>query len=343
MRNIEKGVLLAEFNNADTSKYVPSFIKWIKEREVYSLYEKKYLILKRKRTWKARRYLSYFESINLDDVTTIKDAMIEYGKICYLVKISSESSYINPLIIENMDNPDMTIGDIRIEFDGKIITLRELSKLEGFSFERKEEIIKERVDNWVNEIENSIIKPIEEYKEYSFYLPKIKKINVSRIFELVYLLLINAFVILVNFIKVPLFENIFISINSLEFCVYIFICSLVAVYDLIFIVSLIQRKIRYSYYSKARDSVLEDIFVEKDRCEMRLRKYLYKELATYGEMNAKISEFSKTSKYYKYIGYIRKRIAMKKRVKVDKMNVAEKTGFFVTLISVVAFVLIIIL
>ena len=373
MRDIEKGVLLAEFFDADTSKYVPSFISWIKNTEVYSLYKKKYLILKNKRTWKARRYYSYFESISFDDVTSIKDAMIEYGKICYLVKITSESSYVNPLIVENLDQPNMTIGDIKIEFDGKIIVnnkpigidlkqvltfsfinssfrsklnpinLRQLCKLEGFSFERKEELIKEKVNNWVNEIETSIINPIEEYKQYSFYLPKIKKINKSRIFELVYLLILNTFMIVINFINIPLFSNIFANPNSLECSFYVFFLGLVLVYDLIFIITLINRKIRYSYYSKARDAVLEDIAKEKDKCEIKLRNYLYKELATAGEMNAKISEFSKTAKYYKYIGYIRKRIAMKKRVKVDKMNAFEKSGLIITFLLLIAFLLIVIL
>ena len=343
MRDIEKGVLLAEFFDADTSKYVPSFISWIKNTEVYSLYKKKYLILKNKRTWKARRYYSYFESISFDDVTSIKDAMIEYGKICYLVKITSESSYVNPLIVENLDQPNMTIGDIKIEFDGKIINLRQLCKLEGFSFERKEELIKEKVNNWVNEIETSIINPIEEYKQYSFCLPKIKKINKSRIFELVYLLILNTFMIVINFINIPLFSNIFANPNSLECSFYVFFLGLVLVYDLIFIITLINRKIRYSYYSKARDAVLEDIAKEKDKCEIKLRNYLYKELATAGEMNAKISEFSKTAKYYKYIGYIRKRIAMKKRVKVDKMNAFEKSGLIITFLLLIAFLLIVIL
>lgn len=343
MRDIEKGVLLAEFFDADTLKYVPSFISWIKNTEVYSLYKKKYLILKNKRTWKARRYYSYFESISFDDVTSIKDAMIEYGKICYLVKITSESSYVNPLIVENLDQPNMTIGDIKIEFDGKIINLRQLCKLEGFSFERKEELIKEKVNNWVNEIETSIINPIEEYKQYSFYLPKIKKINKSRIFELVYLLILNTFMIVINFINIPLFSNIFANPNSLECSFYVFFSGLVLVYDLIFIITLINRKIRYSYYSKARDAVLEDIAKEKDKCEIKLRNYLYKELATAGEMNAKISEFSKTAKYYKYIGYIRKRIAMKKRVKVDKMNAFEKSGLIITFLLLIAFLLIVIL
>ena len=343
MRDIEKGVLLAEFFDADTSKYVPSFISWIKNTEVYSLYKKKYLILKNKRTWKARRYYSYFESISFDDVTSIKDAMIEYGKICYLVKITSESSYVNPLIVENLDQPNMTIGDIKIEFDGKIINLRQLCKLEGFSFERKEDLIKEKVNNWVNEIETSIINPIEEYKQYSFYLPKIKKINKSRIFELVYLLILNTFMIVINFINIPLFSNIFANPNSLECSFYVFFSGLVLVYDLIFIITLINRKIRYSYYSKARDAVLEDIAKEKDKCEIKLRNYLYKELATAGEMNAKISEFSKTAKYYKYIGYIRKRIAMKKRVKVDKMNAFEKSGLIITFLLLIAFLLIVIL
>lgn len=343
MRDIEKGVLLAEFFNTDTSKYVPSFIDWIKSTDVYHQFKKKYSTLNVKRTWKARRYYSYFESINLDEVTTIKDAMIEYGKICYLVKITSESSYINPLIVENIDNPNMTIGDIRIEFDGKIITLRELCKLEGFSFERKEELIKEKIDNWVNEIETSILKPIEEYKNYSFYLPKIKKITASRVFELVYLLIINVFIVLINFIKVPLFSNVFVDIHSLEYCLYLLLLGFVLVYDVIFIITLITRKIRYGYYSKARDGVLEDVFVEKDRCEMKLRSYLYKELATYGNMDSKISEFAKTSKYYQYIGYIRKRISMKKRVKVDKMNVFEKTGLVVTFLVLIAFLIVIIL
>ena len=343
MRNIEKGVLLAEFFNADTSKYVPSFIKWIKNTEAYSQFNEKYNILKGKRTWKARRYYSYFETIDLDSVTTIKDAMIEYGKICYLNKITSEKSYINPLIIENIDDPNMTIGDIQIEFDGKIISLKELCKLEGFSFERKEILIKEKIDNWVNEIETSIIKPLEEYKEYDFYLPKIKVLNLSRAIELIYLVIINTLMVVINFIKIPLFENVFINKNSLEYSLYVLTLGFILVYDLIFIITLIIRQSRYGYYRKARNAVLEDIFIEKDKCEMKLRKYIYKELSTYGDMDAKVSDFSKTSKYYRYIGYIRKRIAMKKRVKVDKVNVGEKTGFIVSLLVLVLFFVIILI
>ena len=48
MREIEKGLLLAEFFEVDTSKYVPSFIEWIKLREQYLNFEEKYLALKTK-------------------------------------------------------------------------------------------------------------------------------------------------------------------------------------------------------------------------------------------------------------------------------------------------------
>ena len=142
MREIEKGVLLAEMFNADTSKYVPSFIEWVKNTDQYRYFVSKRDTLNIKRTWKARRILAYFNSIDVDECETIKDVMIEYGKICYLVRIASEPAYTNPLIVQNLDMIDMKIGDIKLMFDGKLITLKELSKLEGFSFERKDLVIK---------------------------------------------------------------------------------------------------------------------------------------------------------------------------------------------------------
>ena len=76
---------------------------------------------------------------------------------------------------------------------------------------------------------------------------------------------------------------------------------------------------------------------------MKLRQYVYAELATYGDMDMKVSKFARISKYYQYIGYIRKRIGMKRRMQVDKVNVAEKTGFIITLLTIVTLVILMIL
>lgn len=335
MREIEKGLLLAEFFEVDTSKYVPSFIEWIKSREQYLNFEEKYLALKNKKTWKARRFLSYFESINLENCISIQDALIEYGKICYLEKITSEPAYINPLIIENIDSPEMTIGDIQVNFDGRIMTIKELSKLEGFSFERKDELIKEKIANWVKEVEETIIAPIDEYKKYSFYLPKIKLFSLTRTIELIYLILLNAFVLSIYLIKIPQFVDVFSDLNGLKFCVYLLMVGFTLVYDVIYASTMIYRKSKYGYYIKARDSVMEKIYIEKDKTEYNLRMYMYGELAKMGDMDAKISDFAKISKYYPYIGYIRKHLILKKRIKVDKLNVAEITGFIVSLLALI--------
>ena len=336
MRNIEKGVLLAELFEVDTSRYVPSFIQWIKNTPEYSYFVEKSNSLKIKRTWKARRFHSYFETIDIDSIETIKEGMIEYGKLCYLVKITSEPAYTNPLIVEDLDMINMKLGDIVINFDNKLITLKELAKLEGFSFERKEEVVKERIENWVKEVEDSIFMPIEEYKRHMFYLPEIKMFSFSRIFQLVYLLLVNALLICIYLIKIPLFENIISDHSSLKFFLYSLSIGFTFVYDIIYVIIMIYRKKKYGYYSKARNGVINDIYKEKDKCETKLRLYIYEQLATKGDMNAKVFEFSKISKYYPYIGYIRKHLSLKRRIKVDKTTAAEKTGFIVTLIFVIA-------
>ena len=343
MRNIEKGVLLAEIFDVDTSKYVPPFKAWIKETPQYKGFVKKYFSLKKKRTYKAKSFLAFFESVDLDSSETIKEVMIEYGKICYLDKITSEQAYINPLIIGNLENIEMTIGDITVQFDGKQITLKELSKLEGFSFERKEELIKEKIDSWVKEVEESIMEPVEKYKDYALYLPKVKLLSKSRLFELMYLILINIFMISIYFVKLPVFEKILLDKHSLVFSIYVLTLTFVIVYDLIYLITFIRRKIRYGYYIKARDGVLEKIYIEKDNCEMKLRQYVYAELATYGDMDMKVSKFARISKYYQYIGYIRKRIGMKRRMLVDKVNAAEKTGFIITLLSAVTLIILMVL
>lgn len=343
MRNIEKGVLLAELFNVDTSKYVSSFIEWIKGTKEYHYYLEKRKELNKKRTWKARRFLSYFESIDIDSIESIREGVIEYGKICYLVKITSEPAYTNPLIVENLDNEDMKIGDIPLIFDGKMITLRELAKLEGFSFERKEEAINDKLQNWINEVESSIIDPLSEYQEHNFYFPKIKLWSPFRIFELVYLLLINTFIILVSVIKIPLFENIVGDTSSIDYMFYLIFAGAVLVFDLIYIIVMISRLARYGYYIKARDGVFENIHKEKLNSENKLRLYLYAQLATSGNMEAKVSEFAKIAKYYPYIGYLRKRLSMKKRIRVDRITSAEIAGLLITLACVVALVLMILL
>ena len=60
-------------------------------------------------------------------------------------------------------------------------------------------------------------------------------------------------------------------------------------------------------------------------------------------MDALVSDFAKISKYYPYIGYLRKRLSMKKRVKVDSINIGEILGFIVSILCVIALAILIIL
>ena len=131
--------------------------------------------------------------------------------------------------------------------------------------------------------------------------------------------------------------------HSLVYSIFILTITFVLVYDLIYIITFIRRKIRYGYYIKARNGVLEDIFIEKDKCELKLRKYMYAQMATMDDLNKKVLEFAKISKYYQYIGYIRKRIGMKRRMKLDKVTVEEKTGFVITLLTIVFLTILMIL
>lgn len=336
MRNIEKGVLLAEMFNADTSKYVPSFIAWIKSSSEYNYFIEKKKSLNIKRTWKARRLRSYFDTIDIDNISSIKEGIIQYGKICYLVKITSEPAYTNPLIIEFLDDEFMKIGDLQVEFDGKLITLRELSLLEGFDFERKEEIINSKLENWIKEVDEAIFTTVDNFKNYSFYLPKIKLFSIPRIIELVYLLLINALFICIYFVDVPLFREIVVDQTSLKFFVYSLAAGFIIAYDIIYIVIMIYRFKKYYKYIKCRKGVFEKIYIEKEKSERKLRLYLFEQLATYGSMDKKVHEFSTISKYYPAIGYISNHIAFKRRVRIDKITSAEITGFIVTFICLIA-------
>ena len=180
-------------------------------------------------------------------------------------------------------------------------------------------------------------------EDFGKYLPKVKLLSKSRLFELIYLLLVNLFMVCICFIKLPLFEKVLLDKHSFMFSIYVLTLTFIIVYDLIYLITFIRRKVRYGYYIKARDGVLEKIYVEKDNCEMKLRQYVYAELATYGDMDMKVSKFARISKYYQYIGYIRKRIGMKRRMQVDKVNVAEKTGFIITLLTIVTLVILMIL
>ena len=71
--------------------------------------------------------------------------------------------------------------------------------------------------------------------------------------------------------------------------------------------------------------------------------YIYSQIATSGDMDALVSDFSKISKYYPYIGYLRKRLSLKRRIKVDSINEGETIGFIVSILCVIALAIMIIL
>lgn len=325
MRNIEKGLLLATYFDIDCCDKLPSFISYIKNGEAYQTFIKNKEVLKNKKNFKAKKIYSYYKIIDFDHISSFEEGMVMYGKMLYLLRISKEEYYSNPLIVAYLENEDMTIGDFKLNYNAKIITLNELSLLQDGSFSEKKSSLDKLFSSWTNEVYYQVLRPIEEFKKRLYYFPKRFIFNNFRIIELIFILGSLVSWIIMFITKIHPYGG-----GYSTFLNYIFylIISFTSIYLVTYIIVILSKRKEYKYYIKARKIVLEDASKLELKIEQKLYNYILDSVSKRKEMTRKVYEFNTISSYYSEISFFSNILRKKKIIKKDRVTYFE-IGFFV--------------
>ncbi len=325
MRNIEKGLLLATYFDIDCSDRLPSFISYIKEGEAYKTFIQNKEILKNKKNFKAKKIYSYYKIIDFDHISSFEQGMVLYGKMLYLLRISKEEYYSNPLLVAYLENEDMTIGDFHLDYNAKIITLDDLALLTDGSFNEKKLALDKLFSSWTNEVYNQVLRPIEEFKKRLYYFPKRFIFNSFRIIELVFILGSLISWLIMFFTKIYHYGG-----GYSTFLNYIFylIISFTSLYLITYVVVILTKRKEYKYYIKARKIVLEDASELELKIEQKLYNYILESVSKRKKMTRKVYEFNTISSYYSEISFFSNILRKKRIIKKDRVTYFE-IGFLV--------------
>lgn len=346
MRNIEKGLLLAEIMSFDTTteKDVKSFISWIRSQECYDLLLQRVKELKSSTSFYARYLYNEFVSIDLERVKTIEEGFIAYAKILYLHQIITPGFYINPMLVINKQERNYKIGEIIVYFNNKYMTLDELSKDENYSFQEKYEFILKQVNKWQKDIEEKILYPMSKLSDNPRNLPKLKSVPLKHfVMFLLYVIMISLNICLPLLI-IPSLKDILINFNIASYneinYFYLVSSGFISLGFISLIVELFIRKISFGPYFKyhkvilgGKDKALKVINDSKNNLE----QYLVSSFDKKSELKEKVFAFSKCYFLFEYIIYLYEINYHYKKFTKDRINIINKILFAFSMIFFVLF------
>lgn len=344
MREIEKGLLLAELINPDCidERQISSFVSWIRNQDCYHDLVENMNDVKKSSSILARCLYHEFELINLDKVSSIEEAMIAYYKILYLVQLSTPAFYLNPLLAINKKEKKIRIGDVLVKFNNKYIPLDEFSLDAGFAFQEKLAFIKEKVSSWEDDVYNRLIKTIRRLKDNPRNLPKRRVFSIGHIIlGLLYIALIAAFVV-VMYTNNQFFSSVHLpdtfSKYTFKHFIVLFSMSFVGLGSIIYIVEMIYRAITISKYRKIRnlvfdkeDHLLKIIQKQGDK----LQNYLIKNVEKHNKLDLIVDDFSDCLKIYEYLLYLYHINYHCKKIEKDRIWLVSKIVLSLVLVFVI--------
>lgn len=325
MRNIEKGLLLASYFDIDVEDKIPSFISWIKQTPSYQKFLENKSKLKTKKNYKAKKIYAYYNDIDIEHISSIEDGVVEYGKMLYLLKISSEDYYSNPLMVVYLENENMTIGDFKLNYNSKVITLDELSLLEDGSFDEKKKSLDVLFSSWSDEVYKQILVPIDEFKKRLFYFPKRFIFNTFRVIELIFIVGSLTSWMILFFSKIKDYGG---SYSTLINYFFYLILSFSIIYLITYIIVILKKRKDYKYYIKARKVVIEDASKLESQIEQKLYAYILESISKRIKMTKLVSEFNTLTSYFGEISYFSDILRKKKILKKDSISYFE-IGFLI--------------
>ena len=346
MRNLEKGILLAELVNKDLPSYeqIKNLVAWIREQECYKTLLDNMNEIKNSSTFLAQAIYEEFKAIDLDRVNSIEEGLISYAKILYLCQISTPNFYVNPLLVLNKKERDIRIGDVIVKFNDKYITLEELAHDKDFSFDEKYEFVKKQVDSWQNDVYERIQKPSHYFKTSNpRNLPKIRVMTFFHyVFSFIYLGLI-AFVIFGFSTNHASLNTVFKNFDYHQFGPrnYLFLAFLVflTIGVVGFIIELAISYHKYHKYAKCYKIVIDQDdklirFINKNGDH--LFDYIIASIERGADMNENVFKFSSCLNIYEYVLYL---YHVNYKCKKLKKNKVSHFDFYLIILSLAMLVL----
>lgn len=346
MRNIEKGLLLAEIMSFDTSteKDVKSFVSWIRNQECYDSLLQRVKELKTSTSFYARYLYNEFISIDLEQVKSIEEGFVAYAKILYLNQIITPGFYINPLLIINKQERKYKVGDIVVYFNNKYLTLNELSKDESYSFQEKYEFILKQVNKWQKDIEEKILYPMSKLADNPRNLPKLYALPFRHLLLMILYMTIIMLSVCFPLLIFPSLKDVLINFNieSYNELNYFFIAtsSFTMLGVISIIVELIVRKINFGHYFKYRKVILggkEKVINVINESKNKLEKYVVSSFDKKMELKENVFVFSKCYFLFEYIIYLYDINYHYKKFQKDRICLFNKILFAFSIIFFVIF------
>lgn len=339
MRSVDKAMLLAEYLSLDASNGVSSFINWVKNTDEYHLFIERLRKFRKTRSLKGKKLLVYGKKIRFSKKFTMEESIVMYGKMLHFLNVSDEEYYINPFISNLNSHNKMTIGDIKVNFDEKIIPLNEVSKNEGYSFSFKQEYIKRAMDEWMNEVEEFITSPIEKIKSQKNLVVLRKVFTPLRIVETLVLIIVLFGLLFVRFSDIDAVKEIYLNgYGNLLGLTYYLTLSYTIIYLFEVVILCIYLMVTFRDYKKNYKLINIDISSKIVDEKNKLELYIYKQFTNNQKLDEKISSFNSLSKLNKPIYYFLKRSAQNKKITSDKITEMESLSGSVYCALVVLFV-----
>ena len=314
MRNLEKGILLAELINPDLPSFeqIKNLIAWIRDQECYTTLLENMEEIKKSSTLLAHAIYDEFKAIDLDRVNSIEEGLISYAKILYLSQISTPNFYVNPLLVLNKKERDIKLDDVIVKFHDSYITLKELGEDKSYSFDEKYSFIKSQVNKWEQDVYERIEKPAKYFKnENPRNLPKIRIMTfLHYVVGIIYLGLIG-FLAYGFASNNPTLNTIFSNFDYHTFGPrnYLFLGFLAffSVSLIVYIIGICINYHKYHKYAKCRK-----IIIEKDHSLLpyihkqgeRLLDYILSSFETRSRMNDVVFKYSSSLTLYEYVLYL---------------------------------------
>lgn len=303
MTGKEKFYLLSETVGWNCSIYIDDFLLELLNSQDYKSLTTNVSSAAEHLSYDAHNVVYNFNNLNLEP-KTFTDYVILKNQISYLSLVSNEEFYLNPFLVENDYHGNVnSIGDLIVEHNSKLYTINSLIISDEYDEEKKKEIIEERLEYYLNDIDSLLNRTIFILKNESINNTSKATTHFSRFLEILLFVILNLFALFIFTRHSDLFFSYIYNpdfSNSITYIIYFFI-PILFMYDLFFILFHSYRaKITEPYNYAMRfiknnaSRVFEDL---KNNCES-LYFYISKAIDEKRILKDDIHTFSKIENTY---------------------------------------------
>ena len=158
----EKVLLLAELFEVDVSNNIQAVLEDIEASEHYKKLVINVEMAKKYQVPYTEHFLKEYEELEINKITSIKDAYISRAKIDYLYMISQPKYFINPIMFSPLEMATSItyIGELPCYYQNKEMTINELITDKSISTKEKIKTVNNVTNQWTRDIDETIISGI---------------------------------------------------------------------------------------------------------------------------------------------------------------------------------------